>query len=626
LLVNFSDDPSPFFKITLLTPDGWNWQRIEYAKMIAEELPKIGIGIKYHDIAESSSYYSRLNGYTNTYDEGGYDVVFVGFGEDLYELDKGYQYRFGSKGNTTGWNIYNYQNETMDDLYEKHFSFLTPEERNNTVKSMQNILYQDLPAITILNYQDLFIHNQNWDLSQNELQALFNSMYDSSAFKSGWEHMGFGSENTLIIHKWFFNFFSIFWEGVYYNSAKTPLQDLMFQGLYDRNIDNPSNWEPLLAKSMPVWSNENKIATIQLKENVSFADGMNFTAHDVVNSYRMRLTASNHPAQYDLLTDLLVSNSSITAPDNYTVKFELSESYPFAMNLFSMSIAPMHTWGNYTDPAVKSKYGGSYIWDMTMVNQTIHSGSSQLGYGTGPYVLDGIESADTALDDITTFSNITFTKNQNYWRGPVKTQNIEFSWFGTDSSKYPDYIKNNKTHLILTTDVNNITAEHVKSGGFSYEIVTEGGTQDLAINLKHSVIGTGVDTPLGQTNSLRASEAARYVRQAISHVIPREKIIDELFSGSALPGTTPIPATTIGFDESLAPYEYNIGKAKELMEKAGYVYPVSTPTTTISIPTTTTTPPQEPEEGGLSILTYFAGILALGTAMISVRKRKKLSR
>ena len=40
--------------------------------------------------------------------------------------------------------------------------------------------------------------------------------------------------------------------------------------------------------------------------------------------------------------------------------------------------------------------------------------------------------------------------------------------------------------------------------------------------MKHPVFGTGVDTPLGKQDPSRAAEAARYVRQAMSHLIDRQ--------------------------------------------------------------------------------------------------------
>jgi len=95
--------------------------------------------------------------------------------------------------------------------------------------------------------------------------------------------------------------------------------------------------------------------------------------------------------------------------------------------------------------------------------------------------------------------------------------------------------------------------------------------QELGFNMQHPIFGTGVATPIGRQDVTRSAEAARYVRQAISHVIPRQEIIDTILDGAGTPGvTTPFPPSTEGFDPSLAPYSYNIDLAKTLLTAAGY--------------------------------------------------------
>jgi hypothetical protein len=89
--------------------------------------------------------------------------------------------------------------------------------------------------------------------------------------------------------------------------------------------------------------------------------------------------------------------------------------------------------------------------------------------------------------------------------------------------------------------------------------------------MKHPVFGTGVDTPLGKQDPSRAAEAARYVRQAMSHLIDRATIIATITNGYGTPGiTTPITRVTAGFDTSLQPYSYDVQLAKQLLANAGY--------------------------------------------------------
>jgi ABC-type transport system substrate-binding protein len=104
------------------------------------------------------------------------------------------------------------------------------------------------------------------------------------------------------------------------------------------------------------------------------------------------------------------------------------------------------------------------------------------------------------------------------------------------------------------------------------------GLQELGVNMKHPILGTGVDTPLGKQDPSRAAEAARYVRQAISHLIPRQDIIDNILDGYGTPGiTTAVTTLTAGFDKSLKAYSFDIELAKSLLAAAGYDTGVAPP-------------------------------------------------
>jgi ABC-type transport system substrate-binding protein len=97
------------------------------------------------------------------------------------------------------------------------------------------------------------------------------------------------------------------------------------------------------------------------------------------------------------------------------------------------------------------------------------------------------------------------------------------------------------------------------------------GVQELGINMAHPILGTGVDTPLGQQDPSRAAEAARYVRQAISHLIPRESIIDTILDGFGTPAiTNTICTLTAGYDPSIEFHAYDVELAKSLLAAAGY--------------------------------------------------------
>ena len=104
-----------------------------------------------------------------------------------------------------------------------------------------------------------------------------------------------------------------------------------------------------------------------------------------------------------------------------------------------------------------------------------------------------------------------------------------------------------------------------------YTLVDDPGTQEMAINMKHPYLGTGVLCPIA------SAESAKHIRKAISHMVPRQIITNEIFKGLAVPATTGCPRVAVGYNHSLIPYEYNIELAKYHMAQAGFDISYSLP-------------------------------------------------
>ncbi len=59
------------------------------------------------------------------------------------------------------------------------------------------------------------------------------------------------------------------------------------------------------------------------------------------------------------------------------------------------------------------------------------------------------------------------------------------------------------------------------------------------------------------------------VRQAISHLIDKQAIIDNFYEGTAEPAKNPMPPSIAGYNDEIQDREYDEAKAKELLAKAG---------------------------------------------------------
>jgi ABC-type transport system substrate-binding protein len=96
------------------------------------------------------------------------------------------------------------------------------------------------------------------------------------------------------------------------------------------------------------------------------------------------------------------------------------------------------------------------------------------------------------------------------------------------------------------------------------------GHQELGFNMRHPILGSGIETPIGKANASKAAESAKCVRQAISYAIPRQALIETLNLQNSTPGITPVHPLMPGFNTQLQPFKYNLTKAIELVAKAGY--------------------------------------------------------
>jgi peptide/nickel transport system substrate-binding protein len=102
-------------------------------------------------------------------------------------------------------------------------------------------------------------------------------------------------------------------------------------------------------------------------------------------------------------------------------------------------------------------------------------------------------------------------------------------------------------------------------------LVKDPSHQEMAVNLKHPIMGTGELTPVGTV------AAAKGIRKAISHAVPRDTIVNEILEGLGAPGVIPCPDSVVGFNKDLEPYAYDLDMAIDYIEAAGYVVEVEIP-------------------------------------------------
>ena len=387
----------------------------------------------------------------------------------------------------------------------------------------------------------------------------------------------------------------------------------IIEGLALRNDTDGKKMLPGLAESWSVDSDQ-KTWTVNLRHGIKWHDGVEFTAEDVKFSFEAAMAEELASPVGAFVTQVVGSPDNIEIVDDYTVKFNLPTIYAyFVENILAAPgygyMLPKHVladvpYADWRTHIFNMPDGGSYT-----VNTPDGTYTAYGPIGTGPYIY--------AAYDPTTFTNI-LQKNENYWN----KQALEDEGLFQIEFYYVQYIQGSDAAIAAlkagTVDILDsqyhleTKLDSIQAPWGDYVSYEAFGVQQLTPNNQHPIFGTGVDTPLGKQDPARAAEAARYVRQAMSHLIPRQQIIDSLLAGYGTPGVTvPITSITAGYDSSIEPYTYDVQLAKSLLAAAGYDTGVAPPSRGFL------------EEYGLYVAVAIVVVIVAVGAVYFIRKRAK---
>ncbi len=286
----------------------------------------------------------------------------------------------------------------------------------------------------------------------------------------------------------------------------------VLENVFDTLVEPDENLEmqPALAESWTV-SDDQLTWTFVLREGVTFHDGSDFTAEDVVYSYRRIIDEELSNAwKFSAVTD-------VTAVDDHTVEITVAQPTP---NLLS-------------------NLGG--FKGMAIVDQeNVESGEIQTSpVGTGPFVFDNAVSGDS----------ITLSANEDYWGGAPSVAGVEYS-----------FISEPATALAA-----------LRAGEIDWtDVVPDQQVAELA---EDEDLELG-QSPSNDYWYLALNEAREpwddvRVRQAISYAIDRDAILQAVSYGTAAPNQLAIPEDSIWYTP-YDTYSTDIDKAQELLDEAGF--------------------------------------------------------
>jgi len=300
----------------------------------------------------------------------------------------------------------------------------------------------------------------------------------------------------------------------------------VFSILYDSLVIIDENYEPApgLATEWQLSENETEW-TFKLRDDVSWHDGEPFTAADVKFTYELLL--ENELGMY---SGYLVGISEIETPDDYTVVIK-TEKPKANMLLNSCPILPEHIWSQ-VDPE-------DY---MTWPNEE--------PVGTGPFNFAEFRSGEF----------LKLTANDDYFAGrPAIDELIFVVYANTDTMAQS--IRLGEIDAAINFSPNQLETLQDEESLDAISAVILGFTE-LSFN--------AWDDPASQANPLLKDTT---IRHAIELCIDKQSIIDIVYAGQGTVGSSLIPPDGFyHYEPPAAVYRgYNIDKANQLLEEAGYI-------------------------------------------------------
>jgi len=310
--------------------------------------------------------------------------------------------------------------------------------------------------------------------------------------------------------------------------------------------------EPGLAKSWE-YSDDGTTVTLNLRKGVKWSDDEPFTADDVIftfNNLTLNPNAeANEVSRYEIEGEMV----EFTKVDDYTVEVNLPAPYgPFMKILSQAPIAPEHKLAKHLDPE-----------NPGAINEAWSTGTelSEI-VGTGPFTVDQY-SVDQKL---------VLKRNPNSWRYDSEGNQLPY----VDQLVYV-FVQNSEVQLaqFQAGEIDQLT---ISGKDFPMLKQQEVDGADFKVLTGKPVNPTPSPTHLSfnfdiADKELREAFRTLEFREAMAHLIDRQRIIDDVYNTLAIESGMPVVPTNKAFYnpeiEELR-RDFNLEKARTILDDLGY--------------------------------------------------------
>lgn len=288
---------------------------------------------------------------------------------------------------------------------------------------------------------------------------------------------------------------------------------------------NDLTMEPWLAESYEI-SEDGLEYTFRLRNDVYFSDGVPVMADDVIFTYE---TAVNPEVDAASVASLFVDVEKAVKVNDREVKFFMKRPYFKALEnlcFWDFGILPKH------------------IYEFSDVEEFNKRVSDPVG--SGPFVF---EKWDVGRE-------VVLRRNENYWGDKPKLKKIIYK-FITNPAALVQALRSHTIDIAIPDPEQ--FADLVKDEKFNEEFRC---LSYWSPGAPFFYIGWNQDTMFFSD---------RNVRRAMTHIVDREQIVSKLLKGQGQTITGPFFINGPQNDPDIEPYPYDLDRARELLDKAGWV-------------------------------------------------------
>lgn len=302
---------------------------------------------------------------------------------------------------------------------------------------------------------------------------------------------------------------------------------------------------PVLAVEIPTVENggiaeDGKSVTWQLQSEVQWADGESFTAEDVVFTFDF----VSDPKVNAATAQYYEAVESVEAVDENTVKINFKEATAAWQIPFTGQtgvILPEHVYASAAEPATRE----------AEVNLA--------PIGTGPYQVAGWQPG-----------SITFEPNVNYRGTAPYFKTVELVGGLAPYAAAREVLSTGEADFAYNLQVEVDLLKDLQQADQGVVDTVFGG---LVERIMLNPTDPFAETPSGERASLAAKHpflSEQLVRQAIAYAVDRDRITEELYGFTGRPTAQLLVAPRPYANPGTVPYEYDLAKAKALLDEAGW--------------------------------------------------------